>query len=251
MSTTEADHQHHHRRHAPGRGPQARGRRHPRVGRRPGEELLRRPRLAAGRRLRLRQRLPSRPVQPAGLAGLGAVRHRHHHRRAGLGAGPVPGRLRRPGRPRPDRRRAASRSARSSTRSSRAPSSCPGSGSGRVNGRDEAGSSYGSFATFADPDGNTWLLQEVTTRLPGRIDSAATSFASVHDLEQALIRAATAHGEHEARNGGRVRRAVAGLVRDLHGRRAVRHRAARVTSTSETTTTTDKPTTTRHEGQDK
>ena len=78
----------------------------------------------------------------------------------------------------------------------------PGSGSGRVTGRDEAGSSYGSFATFADPDGNTWLLQEVTTRLPGRIDSDATSFASVHDLEQALVRAATAHGEHEARNGG-------------------------------------------------
>ena len=78
----------------------------------------------------------------------------------------------------------------------------PGSGSGRVTGRDEAGSSYGSFATFADPDGNTWLLQEVTTRLPGRIDSEATSFASVHDLEQALVRAATAHGEHEARNGG-------------------------------------------------
>jgi catechol 2,3-dioxygenase-like lactoylglutathione lyase family enzyme len=78
----------------------------------------------------------------------------------------------------------------------------PGSGSGRVDGRADEAASYGSFATFADPDGNTWLLQEVTTRLPGRIDSAATSFASVHDLEQALIRAATAHGEHEARNGG-------------------------------------------------
>jgi catechol 2,3-dioxygenase-like lactoylglutathione lyase family enzyme len=78
----------------------------------------------------------------------------------------------------------------------------PGSGSGRVAGRVEEGASYGSFATFADPDGNTWLLQEVTTRLPGRIDSRATSFASVHDLEQALVRAATAHGEHEARNGG-------------------------------------------------
>ena len=78
----------------------------------------------------------------------------------------------------------------------------PGSGSGRVDGRADEGASYGSFATFADPDGNTWLLQEVTQRLPGRIDSAATSFASVHDLEQALIRAATAHGEHEARNGG-------------------------------------------------
>ena len=61
---------------------------------------------------------------------------------------------------------------------------------------------YNSYAAFSDPDGNGWLLQEVTTRLPGRIDSEATSFASVHDLEQALIRAATAHGEHEARNGG-------------------------------------------------
>ena len=78
----------------------------------------------------------------------------------------------------------------------------PGSGSGRVEGPADENASYGSFATFADPDGNTWLLQEVTTRLPGRIDSAATSFASVHDLQEALIRAATAHGEHEARNGG-------------------------------------------------
>jgi catechol 2,3-dioxygenase-like lactoylglutathione lyase family enzyme len=78
----------------------------------------------------------------------------------------------------------------------------PGGGSGRVPGRDDEGASYGSFATFADPDGNTWLLQEVTERLPGRSNSAATSFASVHDLAQALARAATAHGEHEARNGG-------------------------------------------------
>jgi catechol 2,3-dioxygenase-like lactoylglutathione lyase family enzyme len=78
----------------------------------------------------------------------------------------------------------------------------PGSADGRVVGRADEGASYGSFATVDDPDGNTWLLQEVTTRLPGRIDPAATSFASVHDLEQALIRAAMAHGEHEARNGG-------------------------------------------------
>jgi len=79
----------------------------------------------------------------------------------------------------------------------------PGSDSGRVAGRAHEGASYGSFATFADPDGNTWLLQEVTTRLPGRIDTHTTSFASAHDLEQALVRAATAHGEHEARNGGK------------------------------------------------
>jgi catechol 2,3-dioxygenase-like lactoylglutathione lyase family enzyme len=78
----------------------------------------------------------------------------------------------------------------------------PGGGSGRVEGRADEGASYGSFATFADPDGNTWLLQEVTHRLPGRIEGAATSYASVQVLEQALVRAATAHGEHEARNGG-------------------------------------------------
>ncbi len=72
---------------------------------------------------------------------------------------------------------------------------------GRGDGRAADDASYGSFATFDDPDGNTWLLQEVTRRLPGRIDSAATSFASVNDLKQAMIRAATAHGEHEKRTG--------------------------------------------------
>ena len=73
--------------------------------------------------------------------------------------------------------------------------------SGRVEGRAPDHASYGSFATFSDPDGNSWLLQEVTTRLPGRIDTAATSYASVNDLQQALLRAATAHGEHEKRTG--------------------------------------------------
>lgn len=74
-------------------------------------------------------------------------------------------------------------------------------GAGRVAGRADEGASYRSFSTFEDPDGNTWLLQEITTRLPGRI-TAGTSYASVDELMQALIRAATAHGEHEARNGG-------------------------------------------------
>ena len=76
----------------------------------------------------------------------------------------------------------------------------PGDTNGRVSGRGE-GASYGSFATFSDPDGNTWLLQEITTRLPGRVDAVATSFASVDDLSKALQRAATAHGEHEKRTG--------------------------------------------------
>ena len=62
-------------------------------------------------------------------------------------------------------------------------------------------SSYGSFATFDDPDGNGWLLQEITTRLPGRIDADTTSFASASDLARAMERASAAHGEHEKRIG--------------------------------------------------
>jgi catechol 2,3-dioxygenase-like lactoylglutathione lyase family enzyme len=71
----------------------------------------------------------------------------------------------------------------------------------RVAGAAPDGATYGSFASFSDPDGNTWLLQEITTRLPGRIDPAATSFASAGDLAKALQRASAAHGEHEARIG--------------------------------------------------
>ena len=73
--------------------------------------------------------------------------------------------------------------------------------SGQVRGRAPDGASYGSFATFADPDGNRWLLQEVTTRLPGRVDAVATAYASVADLAAGLRRAAAAHGKHEERTG--------------------------------------------------
>ncbi len=73
----------------------------------------------------------------------------------------------------------------------------------RVSGRDPEHRSYRSFASFSDPDGNGWLLQEITARLPGRIDSSATTFASVNDLASALRRAETAHGEHEKRTGKR------------------------------------------------
>ena len=73
----------------------------------------------------------------------------------------------------------------------------------RVAGRDPEGRSYFSFASFEDPDGNCWLLQEITTRLPGRIDSAATTFNSASDLASALRRAEAAHGEHEKRTGER------------------------------------------------
>lgn len=73
----------------------------------------------------------------------------------------------------------------------------------RVSGPDPEHRSYRSFASFSDPDGNGWLLQEITTRLPGRIDSSATSFSSVRDLASALRRAEAAHGEHEKRTGQR------------------------------------------------
>lgn len=74
---------------------------------------------------------------------------------------------------------------------------------GKVSGPDPEHRSYSSFASFKDPDGNRWLLQEVATRLPGRIDAAETSFASASDLASAMRRAETAHGEHEKRTGQR------------------------------------------------
>lgn len=76
-------------------------------------------------------------------------------------------------------------------------------GRSRVSGRDPAHTSYYSFASFRDPDGNGWLLQEITTRLPGRIDSTTTNYASANDLASAMKRAETAHGEHEKRLGHR------------------------------------------------
>jgi catechol 2,3-dioxygenase-like lactoylglutathione lyase family enzyme len=71
----------------------------------------------------------------------------------------------------------------------------------RVNGPHPDHLSYGSFISFKDPDGNGWILQEVTTRLAGRVAPGAASFASAVDLASALRRAAAAHGQHEARIG--------------------------------------------------
>ena len=79
----------------------------------------------------------------------------------------------------------------------------PDGTSGRVSGTAPDRASYSTFATFSDPDGNTWLLQEITTRLPGRIDAAETTFASTADLASALRRAQAAHGAHEQRTGER------------------------------------------------
>jgi catechol 2,3-dioxygenase-like lactoylglutathione lyase family enzyme len=72
---------------------------------------------------------------------------------------------------------------------------------GRVSGLDPERRSYSSFASFSDPDGNGWLLQELTTRLAGREDSIKTTFDSASDLATALRRAAAAHGKHEERTG--------------------------------------------------
>lgn len=72
---------------------------------------------------------------------------------------------------------------------------------GPVSGPDPEHRSYFSRASFSDPDGNSWVLQEITTRLPGRIDSDVTSFASTSDLAAAMRRAEAAHGEHEKRTG--------------------------------------------------
>jgi catechol 2,3-dioxygenase-like lactoylglutathione lyase family enzyme len=73
----------------------------------------------------------------------------------------------------------------------------------RAPGPDPERRTYASFVTFKDPDGNEWQLQEITSRLPGRVDSADTTYSSVAELEAALERAAAAHGEHEKRTGQR------------------------------------------------
>lgn len=73
--------------------------------------------------------------------------------------------------------------------------------SGRASGPAPNGASYGTFATFEDPDGNSWLLQEVTKRLPGRIDPGLTSYGTASELADAMRRAEAAHGEHEKRIG--------------------------------------------------
>ncbi|MGD0796894.1 MAG: VOC family protein [Acidobacteriaceae bacterium] len=72
---------------------------------------------------------------------------------------------------------------------------------GRLSGLDPERRTYGSRASFSDPDGNVWVLQEVTTRLPGRVDSGLTSFSSASDLASALRRASAAHDQHEKRIG--------------------------------------------------
>jgi predicted enzyme related to lactoylglutathione lyase len=84
----------------------------------------------------------------------------------------------------------------------------------RQPGVDPQRTSYGSFFSFNDPDGNVWLVQEVTTRLPGRVDAVGMAFASTADLERALRRAEAAHGEHEKRTRHRLKAELAARVRE-------------------------------------
>jgi catechol 2,3-dioxygenase-like lactoylglutathione lyase family enzyme len=77
-----------------------------------------------------------------------------------------------------------------------------GPGKPAVSGPDPERHSYSSYASFSDPDGNSWLLQEVTARLPGRVDANETTFTSTSELAKAFRRAEAAHGEHEKRTGG-------------------------------------------------
>lgn len=78
-----------------------------------------------------------------------------------------------------------------------------GPGKPAVSGVDPERRSYFSYATFSDPDGNSWLLQEVTARFPGRVETDNATFSSSRDLAAALRRVASAHGEHEKRTPGK------------------------------------------------
>ena len=61
-----------------------------------------------------------------------------------------------------------------------------GPGQPPISGRHPEGRSYSSYASFGDPDGNNWLLQEITQRLPGRVDALDTTFTSSTKLAAAL-----------------------------------------------------------------
>ena len=156
--------------------------------------VLRRAGLEARRRLRRRRHVSGRAGHASGLAVLGPLRHGAHIRSARFGERDVP---RRHGHRGSARRARPATVPRSSETFHRA-----GPGQPPIPGRHPEGHSYSSFATFSDPDGNGWLLQEVTQRLPGRVEADATTFASSTDLAAALRRASAAHGEHEKRTGG-------------------------------------------------
>jgi catechol 2,3-dioxygenase-like lactoylglutathione lyase family enzyme len=72
---------------------------------------------------------------------------------------------------------------------------------GRAAGPDPQRRSYGSYASFSDPDGNVWLLQEIWERLPGRVAQESANGDMKGVLLKALTSAAAAHGVHEMEIG--------------------------------------------------
>ena len=158
------------------------------------------PRVAARRRLPVRQRLPGRPAHAARLGVLGPVRHEDHVGGARLGPGPLPDRLRHRGGARPSSSPAASRSARCSTPERRAPSSSP-TASGRVSRARPTRPATAPSPRSATRTATAGCCRRSPRGCPGRVDAAETAFASARDLASALRRAAAAHGEHEKRTG--------------------------------------------------
>ncbi len=163
-------------------------------------------RLEARRRLRGRRRLSRDPVHAAGFELLGHLRQERHRRDAGLGAGSVSDRLRHRG---PPVQTCSAKRHQGERRLPRRRCHTPGRTKPYLFGRLRVQmavipqrASYRSFASFNDPDGNGWLFQEITARLPGRVDASATTLDLSADLAAALRRAAIAHGEHEKRTGG-------------------------------------------------
>ena len=187
--------------------------------------VLRGPWLEARRRCHPWRGLPFGPVHPSGLGVLGAVR-RSTSRSAAPGSGQSPYLIV------SDVEAArADLVARGVDVSEVFHEGSPGARfheATRVAGPSPDRSSYGSFATFSDPDGNGWLFQEVTTRLPGRIDPTTTTFASASDLAgcaSACVGRPRRAREADRRGG----RQLAGLVRPVHGGRAGGQRTADLT----------------------
>ena len=192
MSTTKVQQRH-----------EVRDRRHPRIGRRPREGVLRATRVEARRRLRRRQR-PSACIQftPPG-SGCSVIFGKNVTAAApgsAQGLYLVVSDIEAARKELLDRGVAVSEVFHSDGVYA-GPDEPYLFGRVRVSGPDPEHGSYRSFASFRDPDGNGWLFQEVTTRLAGRIDSAATTFASANDLASAFRRAEAAHGKYEARIG--------------------------------------------------
>ena len=231
MSTTDVNTAH--REHVePSDGrPEARGRRDPGLRRRSFEGVLRAPRLAARRGLQLRQRLPRRAVHAAGIRCIGAVRHEHHDRRH-----PVPPKACTWSCP-TSRRRATELAARGADVTEVFHPGAPGGQfepagrDARVGGIDEHRASYGSFAILRDPDGNALAAPRGHDAAPGP-----------HRRDRDHLRVDRRPRGRDAARIGRARRTrsphrqgrseLARLVRGLHGRRAGRHAAARMSHTS-------------------